>query len=224
MQWLIRRIRLPPRRIVLWHSVAAVPMAALVGVGALLSWHYHVLTDDTRARIDHSARLLDGTQRLFALVEDAALAVRDYVITGREDALAPFQLAVARLEPAVHQLTPLVQDQADEAAQLAEIDAQTAREMQGLGQVIQVRRAQGFEGARRLVMSESRPAPLAALRQRVGELARAERQRLVEQQAAAQVHERHVIWTGAAVACGSILLRIAIALWMRRMRMRAEPG
>jgi CHASE3 domain sensor protein len=223
MNRLLQRLRLPPRRIVLWHSIAALPLATVVAVGGLLSFHYHRMSEETRARIDHGYQLLDGTQRLFALVEDAAIAERDYMITGDDRTLAPFHQAMQRLEPFVRQLTPLVAANAEEARRLAAIDAQVAAQLNELGTVIDARRRGRVDEVKRLATEHAASSSLAGLRAKVAALAGVERGLLHEQQAAARTHQRHLVWTGAAVAACSILLRLGIAIWMRRMRPLGEP-
>ena len=90
---LLRHLHLPPKRIILWHSVAAVPLATLVALGAYLSYHYHVLADQNRERVNRSYQLLDGVDGLFSSLEAAALAERDFVITGDGES---FQMTALR--------------------------------------------------------------------------------------------------------------------------------
>src|ERR1700761_7444667 len=60
MMWkYLQTLSWPPRRLVLWHSVAAIPMATVVVLGAYLSYHYHQLTIQTRDRVDRAYEVLD---------------------------------------------------------------------------------------------------------------------------------------------------------------------
>ena len=89
-----KTLRWPPRRLVLWHSIAAIPMATVVVLGAYLSYHYHQLTIQTRDRVDRAYEVLDVVDGLFISVQNADVAQRDFIITGDDSHLAVFQAAL----------------------------------------------------------------------------------------------------------------------------------
>ena len=62
---------LPPRRVVVWWVASALPLAAIVAVGAYLSYHYHELLKESRDRVDNTYETLDAPGRLLSSVEDA---------------------------------------------------------------------------------------------------------------------------------------------------------
>ena len=95
MSWkTLRTLRWPPRRLVLWHSIAAIPMATVVVLGAWLSYHYHHLALDNRERVDRAYAVLDVVDGLYISVQNADVAQRDFIITGDESHLAVFQAAL----------------------------------------------------------------------------------------------------------------------------------
>src|SRR5258707_734875 len=81
-------------RLVLWHSIAAIPMAMVVVLGAYLSYHYHQLALENRNRVDHAYEVLDVVDGLFISVQNADVAQRDFIITGDDSHLAAFQAAL----------------------------------------------------------------------------------------------------------------------------------
>ena len=94
MQKFWQTLRWPPRRLVLWHSIAAIPMATVVILGAYLSYHYHQLTIQNRDRVDRAYEVLDVVDGLFISVQNADVAQRDFIITGDGAHLAVFQAAL----------------------------------------------------------------------------------------------------------------------------------
>jgi CHASE3 domain sensor protein len=217
MKWLIRRFRLPPRRIILWHSVAAIPMGTLVAFGAYLSYYYHELSSESRARVSRSWQLLDGIENVFASVEAAALAERDFVITGDDEAIVQFQQAATSFKEQVVQLTPLVSEETAQARELAAIDQAISAQFDDFSRAIEVRKNQGSEGARAIVSLQGTTATMSSLRHQIGVLTASERALLDRRMETEKRHERHLLWSGIAVALASILLRFGITFWMRRM-------
>ena len=87
-------LRWPPRRLVLWHSIAAIPMATVVILGAYLSYHYHQLTIQNRERVDRAYQVLDVVDGLFISMQNADVAERDVGVgRRRHDGLAEHHLA-----------------------------------------------------------------------------------------------------------------------------------
>jgi methyl-accepting chemotaxis protein len=215
MKWLIRHLRLPPRRVVLWHSVAALPVAVLVAFGAYLSYYYHELAERGRTLTDRSYRLLDIAQEMLGSVEAAALAERDFVITGDADALAQFQQATTAFNEQVIRLDALLHDDARRAEDMRRIDLAMFRQFAEFSSVIAVRKSQGYEGARALIALQATTASMAGLRRQVGELTAAERWLLRERVASERRQEHRVILSGVLVAIVSIFMRFGIAIWLR---------
>ena len=89
-------LRWPPRRLVLWHSIAAIPMATVVILGAYLSYHYHQLTIQNRERVDRAYQVLDVVDGLFISMQNADVAERDFIITGDGSHLAAFRTEIGR--------------------------------------------------------------------------------------------------------------------------------
>ena len=115
-----KTLRWPPRRLVLWHSIAAIPMATVVVLGAYLSYHYHQLTIQTRDRVDRAYEVLDVVDGLFISVQNADVARRDFIITGEDDRLALFQAALkAEAEDSARLLWPRLVSVVDLAEQTA---------------------------------------------------------------------------------------------------------
>src|ERR1700743_275681 len=143
----LRSMSWPPRRLVRWRSVAAIPMATVVILGAYLSYHYHQLTIQNRERVDRAYQVLDVVDGLYISMQNADVAERDYIITGDDSHLAAFQAALKSEADDSEQLRKLLVASATQETNLARIDSAISAKLAELGKTIQVRREQGFNAA-----------------------------------------------------------------------------
>jgi CHASE3 domain sensor protein len=231
MQKFWQTLRWPPRRLVLWHSIAAIPMATVVVLGAYLSYHYHQLTIQNRERVDRAYEVLDVVDGLFISVQDADVAQRDFVITGDETHLAEFQAALKDEREDSERLKALLVASATQEANLARLDAAVSAKLAELGQTIGVRQQQGFNAAQGVIRNDHGGAEMAAIRRQVALLAENERRFLMRRQADSREHERDTLLVGIFIAALSVTTRILIALGIRHVHAKrqaeiseAEPG
>jgi CHASE3 domain sensor protein len=85
--------QLPPRRVVLWYVVSALPLRMVVALGAFLSYHYHALSIQSRGREDRAYEVIDTVHRVVLALARASIAERNFVILGDERSLSPLQAA-----------------------------------------------------------------------------------------------------------------------------------
>ncbi len=214
----------PPRRLVLWHSVAAIPMTTVVALGAYLSYHYHQLTIQNRERVDHAYQVLDVVDGLYISVQNADLAVRDYIITGDDGHLVVFQAALKSEAVDSEQLRALLVASATQETNLAKIDNAIATELSGLGKTIELREQRGFNAAQAAIRNGDGGRGMAAIRQQVTLLAENERRFLVKRQADTREQERHTLLTGVFIAALSVAVRILIALGIRHVHSKRQAA
>ena len=214
----------PPRRLVLWHSVAAIPMATVVALGAYLSYHYHQLTIQNRERVDRAYQVLDVVDGLYISVQNADLAVRDYIITGDDGHLGMFQAALKSEAEDSERLRALLVASATQETNLAKIDGAISTELSGLGKTIEVREQQGFNAAQAAIRNGDGGRGMVAIRQQVTVLAENERRFLMKRQADTREHERDTLLTGIFIAALSVTVRILIALGIRHVHSRRQAA
>lgn len=219
-----KTLRWPPRRLVLWHSIAAVPMATVVLLGAWLSYHYHQLTIQTRDRVDRAYEVLDVVDGLFISVQNADVSQRDFIITGEEDRLAVFQAALRSEDEDSARLKTLLVASAKQEQNLAKLDAAVAAKLSGLGRTIALRRDQGFNAAQMAIRNGDDAAAMTAIRQQVMVLAQNERNFLLRRQADTREHERDTLLVGIFIAALSVTTRILIALGIRHVHSKRQAA
>jgi methyl-accepting chemotaxis protein len=217
------RMRLPPRRLVLWHTVAAVPMGTVVVLGAYLSYHYHQLVIENRQRVDHAYEVLDVVDGLYISLQNADVAQRDFIVTGDPQRLRPFEAALNEEARDARRLQELVGKSAQQSERLARLDAAVAAKLDELGRTITVRSRQGFEAAREIIRQNDQNRAMDDIRQQVVAMSEVERRLLTRRQTSLREHERNTLLVGVFIAALSIATRIGIALglnWYHRRQRR----
>ena len=217
-------LRWPPRRLVLWHSVAAIPMGTVVVLGAYLSYHYHQLTIDNRERVDRAYQVLDVVDGLFISVQNADVAQRDYIITGDESYLAVFQSALKEQAADSERLRVLLVASPTQETNLAKLDVAVSAKLAELGRTIATRQQQGFVAAQLAIRGGDGGATMTAIRDQATVLAETERRFLMRRQADTREHERDTLLVGIFIAALSVTTRILIALGIRHVHSKRQAA
>lgn len=218
---------MPPRRVVLWWALSALPLAVVVATGAYLSFHYNQLVKQSRDSVDRRYETLDRLRQVFESVEDAETGQRGFIITGDDAYLEPFQAALKRGPRTSFALQREAGAGALPDAQVAVLERLIAAKLSELQRGIDVRRREGFAAAQAEVVSGNGKALMDAVRAQVAAMAAAERRELRNNGEEVQRKERDTLRVAGAVAAVSIALRIAIALLLVHLRRRgkkASPG
>ncbi len=219
-----KTLRWPPRRLVLWHSIAAIPMATVVILGAYLSYHYHQLTIQNRDRVDRAYEVLDVVDGLFISVQNADVAQRDFIITGDGAHLAVFQAALKDENADSGKLKTLLAASAKQEENLAALDKAVAAKLAELGRTITLRQQQGFDAAQQAIRDGDDSAAMTAIRQQVTTLAENEHRFLNRRQADIREHERDTLLVGIFIATLSVTVRILIALGIRHVHSKRQAA
>jgi methyl-accepting chemotaxis protein len=220
----LKTLSWPPRRLVLWHSVAAIPMATVVVLGAWLSYHYHQLTIATRDRVDRAYEVLDVVDGLYIAVQNADVAQRDFIITGDESHLGAFQAALTTEKEDSERLRVLLAASAKQERSLAQLDAAVAAKLTELGKAIELRQQQGFNAAQLAIRNSDEGQAMSAIRKQVMVLAENERGFLLRRQADTREHERDTLLVGIFIAALSVTTRILITLGIRHVHAKRQAA
>ncbi|RZM04017.1 MAG: hypothetical protein EOP73_03435 [Variovorax sp.] len=215
-----RRWALPPKRVVAWSVVSALPMAIIVTLGAYLSYHGHALLVDSRTRVDHTQQVLSALNRVFISVEDAETGQRGYVITGQESYLAPYTIATQALPLAYAELHGLTAASPEQSERLAILQGVIERKLDELGRVVVIRREAGFAEAAKAIANDEGKGLMDDVRDEIRRIEHAERDRLALLQREAQASERNLLNVGMIVAGLSVTVRLSLALLLARLRRR----
>src|SRR5207248_8414568 len=127
-----------------------VPLAFLAFVGAVaaLGTARLVATRDRVARAHDVLRAIDAV----ALdLKDAETGQRGYLLTGKDEYLAPYLAARGDLDRSLQRLRALTSDEPEQRSRLASLEALSGRKLDELGRTIEVRRKEGLDAAPALV-------------------------------------------------------------------------
>ena len=217
-------LRWPPRRLVLWHSIAAIPMATVVVLGAWLSFHYHQLTIQNRERVDRAYQVLDVVDGLFISMQNADVAERDFIITGDDAHLEVFKTALNTEASHSETLRKLLVASPVQEAILAKLDTTAAAKLSEMGRTIGIRQQQGFNAAQLEIRNGDGGAAMADIRKLVVALAENERRFLSRRQADSREHERDTLLVGIFIAALSVTTRVLIALGIRHVHSKRQAA
>jgi CHASE3 domain sensor protein len=216
------RWHIPPKRVVLWSAIVALPMAVLVALGGYLSYHSHTLLKQSRDRVDRTYEVLDTLNRLFIALEDAEAGQLGFIITGDAGYLGPFQFAMQALPDRSARLAALLADSPRQTEAARRLQAAAQAKLEQLGHTLDVRRERGFEAARSELATTQGKTLMDAVRNEVNAIALAEQESLRRGQVLAEARERQILKIGVAIAGLSIALRVGIAFALPGLRRRGQ--
>lgn len=217
-----RRLGAPPKRVVMWSVISAGPMALVVVAGAILTYHGHSLLVESRQRVDHTYQVLAGLNRLFISVEDAETGQRGFIITGDDAYLEPYLNAVGQTDGHISNLRRLLNSSPTQAARVSQLKTLVEAKLEELGEVIDVRRREGFQGASSAIVKREGKQLMDKVRTEVASIGASEEAQLRAQQEDARLREQELLRIGSIVAAVSIAVRLGLAFFLARLRARAE--
>lgn len=221
--WLrARRLGAPPKRVVMWSVISSGPVALVVVAGAILTYHGHSLLVESRQRVDHTYQVLAGLNRLFIAVEDAETGQRGFIITADDAYLEPYVSAVGQTDGHIANLRQLLDSSPTQAVRVSQLETLVNAKLTELGEVIDVRRREGFQSASNAIVKREGKQLMDKVRAEVASIGTSEEVQLRAQQEDARQREREILQIGSIVAAVSIAVRLGLAFFLTRLRARAE--
>ena len=170
--------------------------------------------------VTHTHSVIETAQDLLAQSQSVRAIVRTFVVTGDDLALAELQATRAVVDGRVSELQALTADAPDQQSRLASLRQLLADRLRWSDAVIETRRRDGLDAARRAVVD--REVVAGQIARTVAALIGAERRRLTTRESAASVsaeNGRLAVATGAVSGVTLLGLTSAAALsGMRRRR------
>lgn len=165
-------------------------------------------------------------QNLTSLATMAETGQRGYVITGREEYLAPFYEAREKFPASISMLRDNLSRDPEELQRLGEVERVYGLKLAELEQSIEVRRQSGFSAAQALVLTDQGKTLMDEMRQHVFAMQQIEQAKLnarIEQsEASAQQAMRSILIAGALDATLLILLFLLVRADVKRKEAAAQ--
>jgi CheY-like chemotaxis protein len=185
-----------------------VAIAAVLIIGALSYQSLHT-TEDTAENLARTAEVQTHTEGLLSTLKDAETGQRGYLLTGREDYLAPFLDAQNALPAQFTSLAALVAQDPTQRARLETLKSLAAEKMDELTQTVELKRSGQTEAALNFVLTDRGKNTMDRIRAAIDDMLISERQMFTQ---------RTVDWRKAATGAfwvtslGSLVLLVLIAV------------
>ena len=201
-----------------------VVLLVFVATGVVSYLNTRILKADAQ-QITHSHNVLTALDDVLSLAKDAETGQRGYLITGDETYLEPHTAAVARINERLNDIERLTRDNAAQQDRIPSLRARITAKLNELAETIALRRTQGFDAARAVVVTDRGKGAMDAIRAKVDEMQQEERhlrsERLAEMEDAYQL----AVGTGILTGLLGVSLVCAVGYLVRRsmlIRQRQE--
>jgi PAS domain S-box-containing protein len=200
----------------------ALASLALIGAVAFMSI---VRARGDSAWVTHTHDVITNLELLLATVADAESGQRGFVISGDESYLQPYERAFQARDRQLGRLRDLTADNPGQQQQLARLAPLLAQRFDVMREVVDVRRAQGFEAAQRRVITGDGKQLHDAIRTSIDTMIRNEEAVLSDRElraATSSLRARMIILSGGVFAF--LVIGVAIHFIRRDFagRQRAE--
>jgi CheY-like chemotaxis protein len=182
---------------------------AAVTVIAALSYQSLHTTENAAESLTRTAEIQTHIEVLLSTLKDAETGQRGYLLTGREDYLAPFLDAKHALPGQFAGLAALIIQDPAQRVRLETLKLLADEKMDELGQTVDLRRAGQAEAAMNLVLSDRGKNTMDNIRAVTDEMIRGERQMFAERALAWRKAATSAFWV---TSLGSLLLLVLIAV------------
>jgi len=169
--------------------------------------------------------VMSTIRNVLSLVKDAETGQRGYLITGDERYLQPYDVARAGIEAEMAKMRELVRGRSTQMDLFRQVEPQVAAKLTEMEETIALRRDQGFDAARAVVLTDRGRQAMVDFRENVAAMTREETRlkelKLAEMEDAHQV----AITSGIVTALLGIALTSAVMLLIRRahaLRMKQQ--
>ncbi|MBN9120707.1 MAG: response regulator [Planctomycetes bacterium] len=205
-----------------------VGLAAVVGFfvvsGIIAYWNTRTLSRNAQ-RIAHTHEVLTTLDDVQSLMKDAETGQRGFVITGDARYLEPHTLAVVRVKDRLDEVQRLTSDNPEQQARIPLLRNLIAAKLAELNQTIDLRSAQGFDAARKVILTDRGKATMDGIRDQAAVMERTERE--LRTQRFDEMESAYTVAVASGVLTGLLgtLLATAVALLVRRavaLRRREE--
>jgi PAS domain S-box-containing protein len=214
----VRGVKWPAQSTILAGFGLALLILMAIGV---VSYQSTLNVEAAAALRAHSDQVRFGIQALLSQLQDAETGQRGFIITGDETYLAPYNTAVTAVQNQAASLRALTANDPAQQQQLDALDPLIAAQLTALQQTIDLRRAQGFQAAQALVLTDTGQQTMDQIRRVLGNML-AEEDRPNPARDAPLSRDlltvRGVLIGGGALAGGMVLL--AVAFIQRELRRR----
>ena len=186
----------------------AVPLVVLTVVGTLAYRNTGTLERNSDL-VKHTYVVMGAVEEVTGTLKDAETGQRGYLITGEDRYLEPYQNASAAIDAKIQAVAALTSDNAAQQQRIAQLRPLVKAKFAELQQTIDLRRTQGFDAARAVVLTDQGKTVMDQIRAKLTELTQAESSLLAVRAAStadAADSSRTAVLAGTTIALVLVLL------------------
>ncbi len=136
----------------------------LLAVCGGLIFRFSAESNADREALNHTFQVIRAAQTLFAQIQAAETGQRGYILTQRNDYLAPYNRAIVAIPPTLGTLEKLLVPDPSQSARLKNVAGLIQQKLAELRATIETVQNQGFEAARQLVLTDIGQAAMEDIR------------------------------------------------------------
>lgn len=175
----------------------------------------HTLREMT-GRVSHTHEVIATLENVFSLMKDAETGQRGYLLTGDDKYLEPYTSALVHIEQRVADVEQLTADNPDQQGRIPFIKTQIELKQKELAETISIRREEGFDAAKAVVMTDRGKAAMDALRDHLATMQQDERKLLKERFEEKDAAFRTAVQSGLVSGVFGALLAVIVTFLLRR--------
>jgi CheY-like chemotaxis protein/signal transduction histidine kinase/CHASE3 domain sensor protein len=175
--------------------------------GWVANSNINVLRDDAAA-IQHSHEVIASLDDVLSTMQDAETGQRGFLLTGRDQYLAPYTEALERVGPELDSVKSLTRDNASQQERLVPLRRHVDAKLAELKQTIDLRRTTGIAAALAIVTTDRGKVEMDAIRAQL-DLMQQEEARLRQARVDEMASAYRTAWISGILSC---LLGIALTL------------
>jgi signal transduction histidine kinase/CheY-like chemotaxis protein len=189
-------------------SIIVIPLVLLMLATAAVALHSARALENSHELVNKTNQIIQQTQQLEILSQDAETGQRGYLITGNEKYLNPYKHAQSQLPITIDNLRDLLSNNPSQMQRLQTLVGYIDVKLAELAQTIELRRSKGFDAAREVVTNDAGQAAMDEIRTRVNDMGIAENTLLEQRLTAAHDAEENTF----LVTAGLFAVLLALCL------------
>ena len=201
-----------------WFAFA---VGALALILALTAWDWFAARD-VALQIRNAGETLQTVDDLLSAVKDAETGQRGYVLTGKENYLAPFDEARTQINPYLVRLREAAESEPDLASDVDRLRHLIASKMVELEQTVELRRDKGFEAALAVVNTDEGRNLMVEIRSVSGSMRAKMNAQSENRNRAAEARSSAIHFLTVGASCLLLLLVASATLRFKREKQAAD--
>jgi two-component system sensor histidine kinase/response regulator len=165
----------------------ALLVSAFIG---LIEYRSSRLVESTRW-VAHTQQVIAEVERIGSLVKDAETGQRGFILTGRQDFLETYLIARSDLDGLVEAVKTLTANNPLQQGRIPLLDSAIRAKLEFIERTVKVRKEDGYEPARQLILTGRGQAEMTTIRDLVGAMRDTEKSLLAERLEVARTEVRN---------------------------------